>query len=248
MKNKVNQPTSSAFWIYGTHAVWAALENPQRICHRIVCDKPSPALEGLIEQHRQGLRLEQAHKDFWMKTLGSFAVHQGVGVLVEPLPALALEDAVKDLTPTSLFLVLDQITDPHNFGAILRSAAAFGVAGIITTHRHTPQTFGTVAKTASGGLEKVPLFPVTNLARSLEYLKDSGVWCVALDEESSQNVGDLKPDAPYALVLGAEGKGLRRLTKAHCDFFVKIPTSAAFGTLNVSNASAVALYALRQHS
>jgi 23S rRNA (guanosine2251-2'-O)-methyltransferase len=156
----------------------------------------------------------------------------------DPLPAPGLED----IAPAGVVLVLDQITDPHNVGAIARSAAAFAVSAIVTTARHSPEATGVLAKSASGALEYVPLVAVTNLARALAALKDRGYLVVGLDSSGDVNFADAPLRAPLALVLGAEGKGLRQLTLATCDQVARLDLPGKIKSLNVSNAAALALY------
>jgi 23S rRNA (guanosine2251-2'-O)-methyltransferase len=167
-------------------------------------------------------------------------VHQGIALDAAPLPETHLNDLLAK--QPRLLVVLDQVTDPHNVGAILRSAAAFGAEGVILTERHAPGMTGTLAKTASGALEHVPLVPVVNLARALEQLREAGFWCIGLAEEGEKSLGAHDLSGATALVLGAEGDGLRRLTRERCDALAKLPTQGAIGSLNVSNAAAIALY------
>jgi 23S rRNA (guanosine2251-2'-O)-methyltransferase len=172
------------------------------------------------------------------RRLGPEAVHQGVMLEAEPPPALALED----IQPKSgVVLVLDQITDPHNVGAIIRTAAAFGVDALVMTERHAPDLSGTLAKAASGGLEHVPVVHVVNMARALEELKDLGYLRVGLDSEGPMSLDAAPLSRPMALVLGAEDKGLRRLTRENCDALARLAMPGAIKSLNVSNACAVAL-------
>ena len=170
--------------------------------------------------------------------LGPDAVHQGLLAEADPLPSPALSE----LNPDGIVLVLDQITDPHNVGAILRSAAAFDVGALITTARHSPEATGVLAKSASGALELVPLVTVQNLARGLEELRQRGFLLVGLDSVGEADLAELSLRAPMALVLGAEGKGLRQLTKATCDHLARIDLPGEIKSLNVSNAAALALY------
>ena len=173
------------------------------------------------------------------------SVHQGVAIECEPLPQPSLQEWLLQDQPVPV-LLLDQVSDPHNVGAMLRSAAAFGVGAVIGTDRNAPQESGVMAKAASGALELVPLIAVTNLAQSIQLLKKSGYWIYGLDGEAKQTIRQTKFDAKTALVMGAEGKGLRRLTAEHCDMLVKIPMDARMESLNVSNAAAVAMYELKQ--
>jgi len=181
------------------------------------------------------------------------AVHQGIAVLAAPLEPVPLDD-ICDLVnrqPLSSdsrarIIVLDQVTDPHNIGAIVRTAAAFEASAVVVQDRHTPPVTGVLAKAASGGLEHCPIVRVTNLARALETLKRAGVWCIGLDSAAAQSVRDAKVAGPIALVLGAEGEGLRRLTRDNCDALARIPHSGPLASLNVSNAAAIALYEISQ--
>ena len=170
------------------------------------------------------------------------AVHQGLYPETDPLPSPPIEELAAD----GIVLVLDQITDPHNVGAIFRSAAAFAATAIVTTARHSPEATGVLAKSASGALEHVPLVAVQNLARALAALKARGFLVIGLDSSGDEDSAGLTLRQPLALVLGAEGKGLRQLTKETCDHVARLDLPGAIQSLNVSNAAAVALYIARQ--
>jgi 23S rRNA (guanosine2251-2'-O)-methyltransferase len=176
------------------------------------------------------------------RKLSADAVHQGILLEADPLPDLNLED----IAPDGLVLVLDQITDPHNFGAIMRSAAAFNASAIVTTARHSPEATGVLAKSASGGLEHVPLVLVQNLSRALHELKSRGFLLVGLDEDGKTDLAAAPLQAPLALVMGAEGKGMRHLTRENCDLLTRLDMPGAIKSLNVSNAAALALYIARR--
>jgi 23S rRNA (guanosine2251-2'-O)-methyltransferase len=173
----------------------------------------------------------------------SDAPHQGVVIEVEPLEEVWLGDLLTQAPERAVLLVLDQVTDPHNLGAILRSAAAFGAIGIVTQDRHSPPESGVVAKAASGALERVPWARVVNLARALEEIGEAGFWRIALTGEAGTDLKDALGPSRVALVLGAEGAGLRPNTREHCDALARLPISNAVESLNVSNAAAIALYA-----
>jgi 23S rRNA (guanosine2251-2'-O)-methyltransferase len=171
------------------------------------------------------------------------APHQGVVVEVEPLEDVWIDDVLTSAEERAILLVLDQVTDPHNVGAILRSAAAFGVIAIVTQDRHSPPESGALAKAASGALETVPWVRVVNLARALEEIAQAGFWRIGLDGEAETDIADALGPKRVALVLGAEGPGLRPNTREHCDAIARLPITSAIESLNVSNAAAVALYA-----
>jgi 23S rRNA (guanosine2251-2'-O)-methyltransferase len=223
--------------LYGWHTVKAALENPARRIRRLMATEN--AVRRLADD---GVPLpiepELVRPNVIDARLGPDAVHQGLLAEADPLPALKVDE----LTSDGIVLVLDQITDPHNVGAILRSAAAFAVGAIVTTARHSPEATGVLAKSASGALELVPLVSVQNLARGMEELRERGFLLVGLDSAGESDLADITLRAPLALVLGAEGKGLRQLTKATCDHLARINLPGVIKSLNVSNAAALALY------
>jgi 23S rRNA (guanosine2251-2'-O)-methyltransferase len=223
--------------LYGWHTVKAALENPNRRILRLLATEN--ALRKLTDEGVPvPVEPELVRPGAIDARLGPDAVHQGLLVEAEPLDA----PTVATLAPEGLVLVLDQITDPHNVGAILRSAAAFAVQAIVTTDRHSPEATGVLAKSASGALELVPLVTVQNLARGMEELRQRGFLLVGLDSEGENDLSGLPLRAPLALVLGAEGKGLRQLTKATCDRLARIDVPGVIKSLNVSNAAALSLY------
>ena len=223
--------------LYGWHTVTAALANPARRIRKLLATEN--AERRLAEE---GIRLpvgpELVRPDAIAARLTPDAVHQGLLAEADALPSPDIED----LPASALVLVLDQITDPHNVGAILRTAAAFAVAAIVTTARHSPEATGVLAKSASGALELVPIVTVQNLARGLAALKERGFLIVGLDSEAADELAATQLAAPLALVLGAEGKGLRQGTRAVCDRLVRLDLPGAIRSLNVSNAAALALY------
>jgi len=235
-------------WIYGFHAVLAALQNKARRPERLLLSQGIEA-----ELAREGLSLgtalpvtpETVGAEDLTKLLPPGAVHQGIALKTRPLPDLTLDEACE---AANLVVVLDQVTDPHNLGAILRSSAVFGAGAIIMTERHSPPMTGVVAKAASGALEHVKLAKVTNLVRAIDELKDMGFEVIGLDGEGETALTDAKLGPKVALVLGAEGAGLRRLTREHCDWLARLPASGPMKSLNVSNAAAVALYEISRQN
>lgn len=223
--------------LYGWHTVKAALENPARRIRRILATENAVrrlADDGIVLP----VKPELVRPGIIDARLGPDAVHQGLLAEADPLPS----PTVADIATEGIVLVLDQITDPHNVGAILRSAAAFAVKAIVTTARHSPEATGVLAKSASGALEYVPLVTVQNLARGMEDLRQRGFQLVGLDSSGDTDLPDLALRAPLALVLGAEGKGLRQLTRTTCDHVARIDLPGEIKSLNVSNAAALALY------
>jgi 23S rRNA (guanosine2251-2'-O)-methyltransferase len=222
--------------LYGWHTVTAALANPARRIRKLLATEN--AVRRLAEEGiTPSVPPELVRPDAIVARLTPDAVHQGLLAEADPLPAPDVEDL-----ETGIVLVLDQITDPHNVGAILRTAAAFAVAAVVTTARHSPEATGVLAKSASGALELVPIVIVQNLARGLAALKERGFLVVGLDSSASDDLAAIKLEAPLALVLGAEGKGLRQLTGATCDRLARLALPGAIKSLNVSNAAALALY------
>jgi 23S rRNA (guanosine2251-2'-O)-methyltransferase len=238
-------PRSSAggggsFWIYGHHSVTTAIANPRRLIRRLLAIEAEqlPALAGRT--------VERVDPAALASLLPQGAVHQGIAALVDPLPLVDLGELLEDLpadAPAHL-LLLDQVTDPQNVGAILRSAAALGASAVILTERHAAPESGVLAKAASGALDVLPLVRVVNLSRAIEALKQAGFWCLGLAAEGEMTLAQSKPPPRTALVLGSEGSGLRRLTREHCDQLVRLPTRGPIDQLNVANAAAVALYEL----
>jgi 23S rRNA (guanosine2251-2'-O)-methyltransferase len=225
------------FW--GKHAVAAALDNPQR---RVLKAWTTREAAGFM-QFPKDVPVTLADVADLGRLVPHDAPHQGVVIEVEPLEDAWLDEILGDAPERAVLLVLDQITDPHNVGAILRSAAAFGAIGIVTQDRHSPPESGALAKAASGTLERVPWVRVVNLARALEEIGEAGFWRIGLTGEADTDLKDALGPPRVALVLGAEGPGLRQNTREHCDALAKLPISDAIESLNVSNAAAVALYA-----
>lgn len=239
-------------WLWGGHAVLAALANPKRACRRLLVAEESKAhwqakLDPLLAA-RGGLPLEpetQPRRTF-ERLLPETAVHQGLALLSDPLEQPDL-DVLLTLLPEDrpvTLVLLDQVNDPQNAGAVLRSAAAFGASAVVTTKRNAPAETGTLAKAASGALEVVPFLHLPNLARAIERMQEAGLRVLGLAEEGGALLQDEAGAQRSAIVLGAEGSGLRRLTRERCDALVRLPTQGEIAALNVSNAAAVALYEL----
>jgi 23S rRNA (guanosine2251-2'-O)-methyltransferase len=227
--------------IYGFHSVAAALKAPRRELIRLYAT-PAAAERLSGDIAARGLETRIMSLEEISARAPREAVHQGL--LLEARPLAAID--VAELPANGLVLVLDQITDPHNVGAILRTAAAFAVDALVTTERHSPEFAGALAKSASGGLEHVPICSVTNLARALAEMGDMGYWRIGLDSEAPARLTGETLSRPLALVLGAEGKGLRRLTRERCDRLVRLDLPGAIKSLNVSNACAIALALVRE--
>jgi 23S rRNA (guanosine2251-2'-O)-methyltransferase len=226
--------------IFGIHAVEAALANPNRIIRKVSLSANAERRLQHSLAARQLVHERVLPKDL-DRRLGHDTVHQGALIEAEPLPEPTLAGLTRQMADRPL-LVLDQVTDPHNVGAILRSAAVFGAAGLIMTRRHSPPLDGALAKAASGALEHVPVALVQNLARALDELKQLGVMVVGLDGTASEHLDRALWPGQVALTLGAEGRGLRELTRSSCDRLYRIATDGPLDSLNVSNAAAVALY------
>mgnify|MGYP005838393251 CR=1 FL=1 len=234
--------------LYGRHAVSAALANPRRRCRRLRATESAWTARSSTIELPANLRPEIVGPDEIQAAAPPGAVAQGLLLEADPLPSLTIGDVLPpdDYAPC-LFVVLDQVEDPHNVGAIMRSAAAFGAAALITQDRHSPQESGVLARSASGALDILPWVRAPNLARALAQMAERNIWRIGLDGVAYEALGRTLPGERLALVLGAEGSGLRPLTRAHCDLLAHIPMqplSPLIDSLNVSNAAAVALYAL----
>ena len=229
-----------AVLLYGIHAVEAALRNPARLIGRLYLTENAERRLGKVIAAR-GVKAERVAPRDLDRRLGPDTVHQGALLETEPLPESSL-DELAGRTAQGPIVVLDQVTDPHNVGAVLRSAAAFGAAGLVMTRRHSPPLAGALAKSASGALDLVPIALVQNLARALSELAELGCTRIGLDGTGPSLVEDEPLDGAVALVLGAEGKGLRQLTRDTCDRLCRIATPGPLASLNVSNAAAVVLH------
>jgi len=228
-------------WLWGRHAVEAALANPARSGDMRLLASPERIreLQPLLAK-RPGLRAESADTQELARLLPQGAVHQGLALRAPPLPDVSVDEIGEPAE--GLLLMLDQVTDPQNVGAVLRSAAAFGARGVILQERNAPHLSGALAKAAAGAVERVPVARVINLSRALERLSDLGWRSVGLAGEAEQPLAKVLDSRPTVLVLGSEGEGLRRLVSEHCEALAKIPMPGGFESLNVSNAAAIALY------
>src|SRR6478609_2735421 len=225
--------------LWGKHAVAAALGNPNRTGLKAWATRETAQ----YVQFPRDIAVTLADAADLGRLVPSDAPHQGLVIEVEALDDVWLDGILAEAPERALLLVLDQVTDPHNVGAILRSAAAFGAIAIVTQDRHSPPEGGALAKAASGALERVPWVRVVNLARALEEIAEAGFWRIGLAGEADTDLKDALGPQRIALVLGAEGPGMRQNTREHCDALAKLPISDAIESLNVSNAAAVALYA-----
>jgi 23S rRNA (guanosine2251-2'-O)-methyltransferase len=236
---------SAGLWIYGLHPVRAALANPRRSVHRaLLTPRVAEAIGGPLLGR---VRHEIVPTEVVARSVPPGAVHQGAALCCASLPARDLDDIIAIRSDARrIVLVLDQITDPHNVGAILRSAAAFGAAAVVVQDRHAPPESGALAKAASGALDLVPYVQVVNISRALDQLGKAGFWRMALADEAKQSLQEATSSGDAAIVLGSEGAGLRRLVREHCDVAAGIPVAAGMESLNVSNAAAIALYELRR--
>ena len=233
------RPKPQTDLVYGIHSVSAALDNPARQIKEIFATK-NAAIKLQTRLTERNITAQIVLPRDLDKICGPDSVHQGIVARLSPLPQLD----IIDLMPRGIVVLLDQVTDPHNVGAILRSCAAFNVQALITTERNSPQGSAILAKTASGGQEHVPIIEVTNLSRAMDQLKKHNFTLIGLDSEAESAMGDLSIPPPLALVLGAEGKGLRHKTRQNCDIMARLDMPGSIKSLNVSNAAAVCLYAL----
>ena len=232
-------PDTGPVYLYGLHTVRAALDNPARLKKELLVT-PN-ALNRLKETGAEfgNVKVTETNPKELDRLLGSDAVHQGAALEVDPVNRFTLED----LHEPKLIVILDQLTDPHNVGAILRTACAFGADAVITTARHSPRETGVMAKAASGALDLVPMIEVRNLGNALEHLKQHGIFVMGFDSESEAPLRPRTDSRPMAVVLGAEGKGLRQRTRELCDEMVRLDMPGPIKSLNVSNAAAIALFA-----
>jgi 23S rRNA (guanosine2251-2'-O)-methyltransferase len=243
---RVERPQGGAQWLYGLHAVKGALANPRRKLGRAVLTPR--AIETLGSRLLARVQVQTSDPHAIDRLLPPGAVHQGAALEAWPLRSIDLDEILAGPRPEQrrLVLVLDQLSDPHNVGAILRTAAAFGVTAVIVQDRHAPPQSGALAKAASGALDIIPYVEVVNIARALDDLAKHGFWRIALAGDGDCSLAEAAPAGDIALVLGSEGAGIRRLVREHCEASAFIPISTKVESLNVSNATAIALYELRR--
>lgn len=242
---KIETP-GGAFWLWGRHAVEAALQNGDRQTIRLlVTPEARESLEKESVEFAGTVIPEMVERAALDSLLGATTVHQGIALLVRPLPDVGVEDVIRlaEGRQTAVVVVLDQVTDPHNVGAVLRTAAAFGAVALLVQDRHTPDESGVLAKAASGALERVTVARVSNLVRALDTLRENGFWVAGLAADGASTLAAAKLSGKVVLALGSEGEGLRRLTREHCDLIVRLPmVPGGMESLNVSVAAAIALY------
>jgi len=229
--------------IYGRHAVMAALENSQRQIIRLMCCKENlDEVRGKIDDNK----IVAADRREIEKLLPREAVHQGFALIAAPLKSHSLDEvcALAEDKGSGYVLLLDQVTDPQNVGAIVRSCAAFGALALIVQDKNSPQESGAMLKAAAGTFEKLPVCRVANLNRAADQLKKAGFWIVGMDGYAKQNLDSLDKRGKLAVIMGSEGKGMRRLVEENCDITVRLPIAPDVESLNVSTAAAVTLYEL----
>jgi 23S rRNA (guanosine2251-2'-O)-methyltransferase len=235
--------SKDGFFLFGRHAVEAALKNRARECVRIIALEK--ALSDELLSLRPGVKVERVEDEAVLRaSVPADSPHQGILMEVRPLPGHDISEIEPVAGEKNIILMLDQVTDPHNVGACLRSAAALGARALITQDRNSPGESGTLARASSGGLEVMPWLRVANLSQTLDALRDLGYWHVGLDGHTDTALADIKLGDNLVIVMGSEGKGLRPLVRKHCDAIAKIPMSGRVESLNVSNAAAIALYEL----
>jgi 23S rRNA (guanosine2251-2'-O)-methyltransferase len=243
---RVERPQAGAQWLYGLHAVQAALANPRRKLGRAILTPR--AIESLGSRLLARVQVQTSDPQAIDRLLPPGAVHQGAALEAWPLKSRDLDEILTEPRPDQrrVVLVLDQLSDPHNVGAILRTAAAFQVTAVIVQDRNAPPQSGALAKAASGALDLIPYIEVVNIARALDDLAKHGFWRIALAGDGDCGLAEAAPAGDVALVLGSEGAGIRRLVRERCEASAFIPISANIESLNVSNAAAIALYELRR--
>ncbi len=254
-KNKTNSKPSmdnsnKKFILYGKHPVIAALKNSKRKIFKIYTDEGNLNLVKKIckEKNLDTILIKKLDKRGFEELLPSDAIHQGIATLTQALPPVFIEDIINSSKEKENcnIVILDGVTDPHNIGAIIRTAAAFDSLAIICQEKNSPSETGVLAKSAVGTLENMPICKVTNIARAIEKLQKAGFWSVGMDGYATKTLAELNPTGKIALIMGSEGKGMRKLVEENCDMIAKLPISKSVESLNVSNACAIALYELNR--
>lgn len=252
MSKNRNFPTenAAAAFLYGRHPVMAAIANPQRLINTVFCT-PENAEElknACAKARRNPEIVKTADRREIERLLPRDAVHQGIAARVQPLPEYSIEE-ICDLAAARencRLLILDQVTDPQNIGAIIRSCVAFDVLALIMQDKNSPAENGAMAKASAGMIEHLPICRVTNLSRTVEQLKNAGFWTIGMDGHAQTTVSELKKGGKNAIIMGSEGKGMRRLVEESCDITVRLPISEKVESLNVSTAAAIVLYEMNK--
>lgn len=239
--NEKRHTSSNLYWIYGIHATRYALQNPARKIHSIHVLNEA-VIDKLELKNPIKIQIKRVDRNWFEQTFSKDAVHQGIAVQVSALPHFDLDDLRDIEALDQTVIILDQVSDPHNVGAILRSAAVFEAQALIMTDRNAPPESSVLAKSACGALEIVPIIRATNLASTIKTLRDMGFWCYGFAESGKETLEKVDFKGKSAIIVGAEGDGMRRLTKDLCDFLIRFNTNPSFSTLNVSTAAAIALH------
>jgi len=232
--------------IYGKHSVESAIKNPERLINKILCSQDNfDHFDSLCKENdKKHIEIKVVDKREITNHLTSDATHQGVMAQAKPLELYSIEEvcALANNKENCNVIILDQVTDPHNVGAIIRSAAAFGTLAVILTDKNSPNETGSMCKTSAGTIEYMPVCKVLNLARALDVLKKAGFWTIGMDGHAKQTVSSVNKAGKNAIVMGSEGKGMRRLTEENCDITIKLPMAKNVESLNVSTAASIVLY------
>ncbi len=239
---------SNGYFLFGRNSVETALQNKNRECVRLVGTEKALSNERITSIRPNIETVVINDTGILDATVGTDSPHQGILLEVRPLPGTDIESLTPVDGKKNIILMLDQVTDPHNVGACMRSAAAFGARALITQDRNSPSESGTLARSAAGGLETLNWVRVANLSQTLDTLKEMGYWHVGLDGNTETKIRDVKLGDNIVIVMGSEGKGMRPLTRKSCDMIAKIPMSGQIESLNVSNAAAIALYEIADQS
>lgn len=241
---KQNSPKGKDVLLYGHHPVMMALANKRRQILEIYM------VAGALEKGQipEKIPVRQVNREFLESLVGKDAIHQGIVARCRPLEPVSIDELLRRVNKqeNAVIMILDQVTDPHNIGAVMRSAVAFDAAAVIIPEAGAPEETGVLAKSGSGALELVPLIRVPNLVRVMEKLKECGFWCIGMDGYAKQCIGDQKLPAKSVFIMGSEGSGMRRLTQENCDYTMKLPINPAIESLNVSNAAVLTLYEFRR--